>query len=380
MILFGFSIGFILCFLLGMFFWTFHKSKALKAPSDKPISRKRLVFLGSLSVVGILLFTVGLSFFLQQKKMESAVSFQSEIEFRKAQALRLSQQTKRVNLLIEEIQHELRNSDTRRLSEHLKERIVYTSKLLEPLPSSEKDSSGERRLISKERGILLMSLIHLDIDSADFAYIIQKGDYQYAYVHDTEINHVDLKGINLKGAHFKEVIFRYVDLSEASMDSLVVTSAQFIESSLIKSSLINSKIFWSSFHKCFLDKYDLRASFCSNTNFTNCIGKGFNIRMSTLDNCLIKNSDFNQGNLSRSKLYFTRIQNSNFEGGDFRLDFTTHTEFRNLNLQDVKVFDDFLSTICSNNNQMLLGKNVNYKVQLDTQIGTQKRFILVKDD
>jgi uncharacterized protein YjbI with pentapeptide repeats len=151
--------------------------------------------------------------------MESAVSFQSEIEFRKAQALRLSHQTKRVNLLIEEIQHELRNSDTRRLSEHLKERIVYTSKLLEPLPSSEKDSSGERRLISKERGILLMSLIHLDIDSADFAYIIQKGDYQYAYVHDTEINHVDLKGINLKGAHFKEVIFRYVDLSEASMDS-----------------------------------------------------------------------------------------------------------------------------------------------------------------
>jgi uncharacterized protein YjbI with pentapeptide repeats len=341
MILFGFSIGFILCFLLGMFFWTFHQSKALKAPSDKPISRKRLVFLGSLSVVGILLFTVGLSFFLQQKKMESAVSFQSEIEFRKAQALRLSHQTKRVNLLIEEIQHELRNSDTRRLSEHLKERIVYTSKLLEPLPSSEKDSSGERRLISKERGILLMSLIHLDIDSADFAYIIQKGDYQYAYVHDTEINHVDLKGINLKGAHFKEVIFRYVDLSEASMDSTKFDNCEIAHNLWKRVSANYASFEFSKFTKLNFEHSSIRGASFISSQINHSKGTRSNLRLSEVKYSIWQNIQLRNSNLSGLHTYKSRLENLKLDSCNFLVKGLNESHFENISWQGAIVTKAF---------------------------------------
>jgi len=107
------------------------------------------------------------------------------------------------NNVLDKLDDELKNNTKRNLSSQLKARIISLSRALKPYKYLEGDSIINK-LISPERGQLLISLIESNLSKKTYEDIFAKGDFSYADLSKTTIKNAHLNFINLSYAYIND--------------------------------------------------------------------------------------------------------------------------------------------------------------------------------
>ncbi len=205
-----------------------------------------------------------------------------------------------MNNLFDIIDDELKNNSTRVLSVETINRIEVLSYSLKPYKFINGDSLSSNAL-SPERGILLLYLATMNIDSTSFHNIKVNSSF----------SHADLTGANLKSADLS-----YVDLSQANLKDAQLEEVDFSYSDLKKT------IFWgANLKKAKLQSADMkRADFswsdCNKANFNNADLNGANFSNATLKKADLSNTDLQWADLNNALFNGANMERADFFGSN----------------------------------------------------------------
>ncbi|MEL6132522.1 MAG: pentapeptide repeat-containing protein [Bacteroidota bacterium] len=240
---YNFWIGFATCLaalsLLWVIFDLWEKNIRLfpffhqdETPSPAKRSFMQMGLMIAVVVVGGSLTSAGLIFW-QRASYQSQVQIQNE---KMAQQAELNERTRRlqatvlINELTEKLEAELERDPQRALSQRTIDKIASLSYTFEPHLLWKEGKHSEMKL-SKERGLLLLLLTKMDIDSTSFAQLKSQTSFVGADLRRASLQNTDLSGADLSYAYLVDA-----DLSGATLDG-----AQMLSSNLHRANMTNVK-------------------------------------------------------------------------------------------------------------------------------------------
>jgi len=203
-----------------------------------------------------------------------------------------------MNSLFSEMDEELRESPTRRLSEETIARVAALGYSFKPYSYWEGDHWSTKKL-SPEKGQLLLVLAKLNTDSSSFASIKQQvsfaaADLQGADLEGTDLRRVDLKDANLKDANLSNANLQGADLREANC-----WGANLQQANLSGADLKRVNFEWANLDGANLRKADL---------------DGVNMTSTKVRKADLSDADLQWANLSGALFNETKLINVNFFG------------------------------------------------------------------
>lgn len=182
--------------------------------------------------------------------------------------------------IMDAVDRELKDSKNKKriLSKQLIGRIIALSASLKPYKYLTKGDTLTSKLLSPERGQLLISLINSDISDITESSILMMSEFEsadlqganlgYANLNNVRLNNANLEdatltGANLEDAYLTGTNFRYVNLEDANLRNALLgqTNLSFSDlscSDLSNSFLCKSNMFFSNLEGANLRGADLR--------------------------------------------------------------------------------------------------------------------------
>jgi len=147
--------------------------------------------------------------------------------------------------LLDAIDRELKSDvgrpGVRDLSPQIIGQIVALSTSLRPYRYLDNDSLITRE-ISPERGQLLLSLVHSEIDNSSLARIFLTADFSYAELSDVILAGEYLGGINLRKADLSRADLNGANLAGADLNRADLSSAIMVGATLTKANLSDTDL------------------------------------------------------------------------------------------------------------------------------------------
>ncbi len=183
--------------------------------------------------------------------------------------------------VIKDVNDELQRSNSNRISNATIGRLIALSKMLKPYRYLQNDSLT-KRVVSPERGYLLLSLIESDLSTRLSANtvggsLLERLDFSYAELPNTKLINQDLLYIN----------FSYAELSESDLSGTDFANANFIEANLPKA-ILNL----TSLEQANLYKANLRGANLTKANLTKANLELADLRDARFNNAKIKDALF----------------------------------------------------------------------------------------
>ena len=254
------------------------------------------------------------------------------------------------NLLVD-IQRELEDHPNRQLSSETISRISAMSQALEPIGVSYVDQDTSSTKYSQERGLLLLQLINMQMDSTSFDSIKAKVDFSGAYLQHAELRGKDLTGIRLMCANLKNADLGRANLSGADLRGANLWGANLQYVILKKAELNRVDLRWANLNDCNLSQSILDGAHM----------QGAQLRRADLSNTRIQYADLSgsiltKANLMKADLLWSDLQKSNLDHALLnqarlvRTDFTQAsiigTDFRRADILNIMLANkDWLSNL-----------------------------------
>lgn len=232
-----------------------------------------------------------------------------------------------IELLIADMQEELKISRNRKLRPETIDRIVRLSQAFSPYRVWEADTLSSEKL-SPQRGILLQALLTMGVDSLDFRAIKSQGSFAAADLHQAilpkaDLSHADLRGArftdaqvegasfigaDVRGADFqranlnetlwtsanlRRVNYQFAELMGAVFDSANLDGAYISHANLTKASMRDASFQWGYMRATLLTQADLR---------------GCDFKKTDLSRSIFDQADLSAANLARTNLAYASIR------------------------------------------------------------------------
>ena len=218
--------------------------------------------------------------------------------------------------LIATIQKEL-SSDSNKISEHSIQAIAKLSAAYEPYEKMESESMTTFRK-SPERGILLLDLVQLSLDSSSLAKIIRNTTFAYAEIDSATFRNINLSNIDLTGCHLRGADLSFANLQNAKMQGADLRGANLRGAQLSKAKMKRSKLSWSQLNNAVLHYTNLDGSDLNNANLNATQLNNATIQYAKLQSIKIQKADLTNINLYQSDLTKTDMSHSIVRNANLR--------------------------------------------------------------
>lgn len=296
----------------------------------------------------------------QQSTEVNSISSSQQIEFLEI-----------MNSLLDTVAYELRNSKSNTLSTSTVGRIVAFSQFIGSHQFIATDT-GVYKKTSPVKGHLLLSLIHMKMDSSSFNEIKRKVSFEGADLRNANLSGYNLGGINLKEANLEGASLIGTNLSNANLYGANFHKADMENIDLSNSVLKKAQLRWSNLgssnlYQANLEKVDLRNANLYKADLRNAI-----VNETMLTFAILRDADLSGCELNQVALRAVDLSNAKLV--DVSILYST---FINTNLSYAKVDSGWLSNLKS---WKISGEDElinNYKMSYDTEAALWE--LLVKD-
>ena len=290
-----FGLGFLACLTVGAFLWVLlflwnknvHLFQTLdQSPNTAETKNSyRMLWLAVAGVIVVGSLASSLLIYRQNAFYQSQIQAQDEKiaqQLAYSQATRSTNATVLMNSLLNSLEAELDRDPDRKLSQGMIDRVAALSYAFEPYPHWEDGQISEKKY-SKERGLLLLMLSKIDIDSTSFAQLKAQTSFVGADLRKADLKTADLSGVDLS----------YANLQDADLTGAVLNGARLAESNL------NSAI---------LKDVSAEDVFLQNVNLTWAACNGANWRKSNFNGAILNSGQFRQANFDSTNLFCTHLK------------------------------------------------------------------------
>lgn len=290
------------------------------------MSSDRHIWIPAFVAVGLFFafvyIAVGIS---DHKKQQTIEQLEDELSYQKAARVKasLSNQVYLVSDMIPSLKEEL-STRSGHLSYGTLQQLSLLSESMKPYMVEREDKASDM-LLSPERGLLLMGIISLEIDTHSLDSLFDMVSFQYADLKGVDLNKERLKGIDLSYADVSDVDFSKADLRSCSMVEARVEYAILDRSDLRGADMRRSDLSWAKLEEADLSSSNINGALLTAASFRNAdlVGAdmkwvkavGADFREADLyDNSLmgaqLEKADFTSANLGEVHLELTEMEES----------------------------------------------------------------------
>ncbi len=169
------------------------------------------------------------------------------------------------------------------------------------------DENRSFELLSSERAMLLLALVHTPMDSAAFQMIKRNvrfsgADLRSADLHGLNLSGIDLKYANLQYANLQDIKLDNADLRGANMTGVNLNQASLSEVNLIATTLTGAKINGANMQSARLDSADLSHATLVKSR----------LHSATFIHTILNNAILYEADVTNGFLFGTFMSNANF--------------------------------------------------------------------
>ncbi|MFZ1677001.1 MAG: pentapeptide repeat-containing protein [Saprospiraceae bacterium] len=279
------------------------------------MKQNRNLFIGI--VIGVLMSGVCSFFFLSQLS-KTQTHFQQMQMVQQAQLFDSIRHDGMAILLcnvLDKVDLELANNPKRILSDETIGRIAALSySLVSHMPI--KSGSVSERILSPERGQLLLMLCKMKIDSGSLKKIMLQTSFAGAVLRDADLREADLRFVDLTRADMKDVNMEGANLIEAEMRSANLWGANLTDAKLNKVNLTTADMRWSvlngaDFKTAYLHGADMSSAQLRKTDFT-----GSDLQWAEFSGSILHESNLTGTNLASTNFTKAQLENSILNGAN----------------------------------------------------------------
>jgi len=201
-----------------------------------------------------------------------------------------------LDALDEELRSDVGQPGVRDISPQLIGRIISLSNSLRPYRYLDGDSLVAREL-SPERGQLLLSIIHSEIDRGSLRRVYRSADFSFADLRDAVLSGEYLAGINLSSANLNGATLDEINLSNANL-----SNAEMNGVIMPRAALRGSRFRQTLMHDANLSFADLSGANFSGADLTRSKLNGANLSGAHFSKTLLQKSDWTGATLARAML------------------------------------------------------------------------------
>jgi uncharacterized protein YjbI with pentapeptide repeats len=252
-----------------------------------------------------------LSDLLKQKYAAQIQLQQSQID-RQAAMLDSGRQIgmiNRMNILLENVNKELDETQERKLSDETIEQIAALSYSF--VSHLYLDNDGvPAKARSPERGQLLLLLTTMRIDSGSLNKILTKTSFAGALLRDADLEGTNLVGVNLQGADLQDANLKNANLNGANLSFARLWGADLYQARLKGTYLKRADLSWSILNEAALENADLREADLTSAQLRKTNLRGAILKWADLHGAFINEADLTGADMFRSNLVRTQMAGS----------------------------------------------------------------------
>lgn len=285
---------------------------------------------------------------------DQAVIFKKQINIVNDQKLLLEDQNKKIeaklevfnrrnnltllmNNVLDRVEDELKQKDSS-LSKPLIARIQALGQGFEPYEfidytlknSLDKDRSRLTKLISPQRGQLLLSLANSGLGRETMLLICKKTPFDRASLKSAHLSKTYLRRVHLLGADLTGADLSGADLNGADLFTANLTGATLTGATLRRANLTGAILLGATLREADLTGADFTGINLKDADLTNANLLGVNLRETNL-----KEADFTGANLRKTNLLEADLTGANLLGADLTESDLTEANLTEVNLRGV---------------------------------------------
>ncbi len=227
-----------------------------------------------------------------------------------------------------------------------------------------KEWTSEKRSpvgLSSERALLLLALVHSQMDSASFQKIRERvsfsgADLRNADLHGVDLSRIDLRYSNLENANMEGTRLDYADLRGAKLTGVNFNRASLVETILISTDLRGSKMNEAKMNSAKLDSADL-----SNVTLHKAI-----LHSATFIHTQMCNAILNEADVTNGFLFGTNICNANFSKTLLNRATFTNVRVAGAHLDEAIIDKDWLDQLKEKNPEAVQELSAKYRMVTDS--------------
>ena len=227
-----------------------------------------------------------------------------------AEALRIGNLVFLMTNVLDEVGEELKTGPKRTLSQGTISKLAALSYSFKPYKWIEADNKSKAQY-SPERGLLLLSLLNLNIDSSSFSKIKKNVTFLQAGLGDADLRGADLSGINLEKSFLRNADLRRADLNNARLNNAFLWGANLEGAILNAAEIVNADLRWAELNGAELEKTNLVGSNMTCAKIRQADLQGADLSWTKMNGIHFKSSD-----LTQAKLIGTDLKRANFSHAD----------------------------------------------------------------
>lgn len=219
-----------------------------------------------------------------------------------------------LNNTLDKIDEEIKNLSTigdtsRTLSSELIGRIASLSVAFKPYYYFDQDKLTDK-LISPERGQLLLTLLNSDLNTETLTQIFSSADFSYSQLINTDLRNITIRNINLRNSDFSGSNFYNVEIRNSNLSGSIFNDNDINLSLIFNTNLENSTFEKLSTNSTNFYHVDFDSCYFKNSTMTNTtLDSGTTLKFAVVKRADIpKDADRNYiGKLGRTAKTFSLI-------------------------------------------------------------------------
>jgi uncharacterized protein YjbI with pentapeptide repeats len=217
--------------------------------------------------------------------------------------------------LLDKVDIELENNPKRILSEETIARIAALSySLVSHMPI--KSDSVPEKILSPERGQLLLMLCKMNIDSGSLKKILLQTSFEDAELRDADLKDADLRLADLKGADLKGANLEGGNLKEAEMRSANLWGANLTDAKLDKANLTTADMRWSVLNGVDFKTADLHGADMSSAQLRKADFTDADLQWVEFTGAILHEANLSNTNLASTNFTKAQLENSILNGAN----------------------------------------------------------------
>ncbi|MGB3079591.1 MAG: pentapeptide repeat-containing protein [Saprospiraceae bacterium] len=284
-------------------------------------------------VIGALISGV-LSFFILNKLSKAQVHFQQMQITEQAELIDSIRHSGMAILLcniLDKVDAELATNPKRLLSDETIARIAAVSYSLISHIQNDSDSVPGK-IVSPERGELLLMLSKMKIDSASLKKIMLQTSFAGAVLRDADLKQADLTGVDLKGADLENANLENANLYEANLRSANLWGSNLNAAILNGADLTRANLAWSDLSGADLKRAELYGAILNSAQLRKADLQGVNLQWADLIGTFLTESNLGGANLFRANLNRANLEKTNLSNAKLTLSTLTEANIEGANL------------------------------------------------
>ena len=338
----SFIIGFLTCLIAGGFILLVLYRRPAAAGATRQGSA-RLIFGGSI-ILAVALIAGFTSLRLESSIETDRYSQDLEVRAQEAwtEAMRRSGQSEILAGLLSSIESEL-DSSSRVLSNPTIDRISTLAHVFPPYYTIQ-DDTLTARAVSPERGILLLALLDLQIDTSSLKRIFLRTSFEGAGLNGADLDLAYLKGVNLQSASLRNASLQGANLDNANLSRADLWGAKLNNCNAKGADMKRAEMSWTELNNTDLSSAELSSAKLSSAKIRDAVLHKTQMQYALLDNAFLTSSILTGCEARGSK--FQNAHLSNIDGTRMGL---RRADLSGANLTDAILSQANLTEVVFNN-------------------------------